>query len=114
SVGQGDASVVRFANGAVLVVDTGPDPAGRRVLVPYLRSIGVRRIDAVAISHAHPDHTGGLAALVRAFPVEGLWLAGPVGSEPGLDAAASPLAARHTRIAGVGAGTPARLFGDAR
>lgn len=114
SVGQGDASVVRFADGSVLVVDAGPERAGRRVLVPYLRSLGVRRIDAIAISHAHPDHTGGLAALVRAFPVNELWLSGPIGTDPGLDAAVAPLAARGTRVVGVGAGTPARRFGRSR
>lgn len=114
AAGQGDAAVVRFASGGVLVVDTGPDPAGRRVLVPFLRSLGVRRVDAVAISHAHPDHTGGLADLVRAFPVEELWLSGPIGADPGLDAALAPLEARGTRVRAVGRGTPPRRFGEAR
>jgi competence protein ComEC len=114
AVGQGDASVVRFANGGVVLVDTGPERAGRRVIVPFLRSLGVRRIDAIAISHAHPDHTGGLADVVRAFPVGELWLAGPVGGDSGLDAAAAPLAARHTRVVQVGAGAASRAFGEAR
>ena len=114
AVGQGDASVVRFANGGVVLVDTGPERAGRRVIVPFLRSLGVRRIDAIAISHAHPDHTGGLADILRAFPVAELWLAGPVGGDSGLDAAVAPLAARHTRVVQVGTGAASRAFGEAR
>lgn len=114
SVGQGDAAVVRFASGEVLLVDTGPETAGRRVIVPFLREMGVRRIDAIAISHAHPDHTGGLADVVRAFPVGELWLSGPLGEDEGLSAARVPLLARGTRVTGEGEGRRTRRTADGR
>lgn len=79
-VGQGDAIVAELPQGGVMVVDaglassTGAD-LGERVVVPFLRRRGYRRIDLVVASHPHPDHTGGLAAVLRSFPVGELWAA---------------------------------------
>jgi competence protein ComEC len=70
-VGQGLAVVVEVGE-RVLVYDAGPAfggiDAGATVLVPFLRSRGVRRIDRLVISHADNDHSGGLRALLSAFP----------------------------------------------
>ena len=79
-VGQGDAIVVELPGGGVLVVDAGlASPSGidmgARVVVPFLRRRGYRRIDVAVASHPHPDHTGGLTALVESFPVGELWVA---------------------------------------
>ncbi|HEV6968173.1 DNA internalization-related competence protein ComEC/Rec2 [Roseateles sp.] len=72
-VGQGNAVVVRTA-GHVLVFDAGPGyspgaDAGERVLLPLLRGLGVRRLDALVLSHRDGDHVGGAASLMRALPV---------------------------------------------
>jgi len=81
SVGQGDASLLRLPDGAAVLVDAGgnpgggPDP-GARDLVPLLRDLGVERLAAVVVSHPHPDHVLGLAAVAQAFPVERLILGG--------------------------------------
>src|SRR5581483_8548891 len=40
-----------------------------RVVVPFLRRAGVRRIDAIVLSHPHGDHAGGVAPVLRAFGV---------------------------------------------
>lgn len=66
-VGQGAAIVVRTA-GHTLLYDTGPSyggeaDAGRRVVVPYLRALGVRRLDALLVSHRDKDHAGGMASV---------------------------------------------------
>ncbi len=77
-VGQGDGLVLRSPSGRVIVVDAGGtrdgrfDPGERRV-APELWRDGVRRLDAVVASHAHPDHVGGLLFLLRAFRVEAAW-----------------------------------------
>jgi len=75
-VGHGLATVVRTAS-HVLVFDTGPHwrgggAAARVTLVPYLRSLGVRRIDLVVVSHDDADHAGGLAELSQSFAVSAL------------------------------------------
>jgi len=75
-VGQGMAVVVRTA-GHTLLYDSGPlysaeANAGQRVVVPYLRASGVRRLDAMAISHRDKDHSGGVAAVQSAMPIDRL------------------------------------------
>jgi competence protein ComEC len=72
-VGHGLAVVVRTAANT-LVYDTGPRygadaDAGRRVLLPFLRSAGVDRIDTLVVSHRDSDHAGGTLSLLDSLPV---------------------------------------------
>ena len=77
-VGQGDSLLLRSPSGRTIVVDAGGsrdprfDPGERRV-APELWREGVRRLDAVVVSHAHPDHAGGVPFLLRAFRVDFSW-----------------------------------------
>lgn len=76
-VGQGDAAVVEMAAGAAVLVDCGGksdfSDKGRSVVLPFLRSRGIRRLDGVVVSHAHPDHLGGLAAVVRGIACKAVY-----------------------------------------
>ena len=63
-VGQGDGIALRSGATTVLV-DGG---RGERIL-PLLADRGIRRIDKVILSHAHPDHCEGLAAALARFDV---------------------------------------------
>ncbi len=72
-VGQGLAVLVRTHRHALLY-DAGPAygsqaNAGARVVVPYLRAVGVGQLDALVLSHRDRDHTGGAAAVQAALPV---------------------------------------------
>ncbi|OMG55197.1 DNA internalization-related competence protein ComEC/Rec2 [Azonexus hydrophilus] len=72
-VGQGQAVVVRTQQ-RVLVYDPGPQynadsDAGQRIVVPYLRWLGVDRLDRLVVTHGDADHAGGLASLRAALPV---------------------------------------------
>jgi competence protein ComEC len=40
---------------------------------PFLWTGGVRRIETIVVSHAHPDHTGGVPFLLPAFGVGAVW-----------------------------------------
>lgn len=85
-VGQGSAVVVRTAS-HTLVYDTGPGradgfSAGRDIIAPYLRRLGLHRVDRVLVSHGDSDHAGGLAGLLASTQA-GLVM-GPVAPVPGV------------------------------
>lgn len=69
-VGQGDAAVLELPDNRIMVIDTGRN---HQPLTSYLRSHGLRSIEALVLSHAHPDHVSGLATLMRDFQVRELW-----------------------------------------
>jgi competence protein ComEC len=75
-VGHGVAVVVQTRSHALLY-DTGPAfgdgaDSGSRIVVPYLRASGVRRLDGLIVSHDDIDHSGGAASVLQAMPVD--WL----------------------------------------
>lgn len=73
-VGQGMCVVVVSPDGKAMVVDAGR--SGQRVqdrVVPYLRALGVERIDYLVLSHPDQDHVGGMPALIDLMPVD-VWV----------------------------------------
>lgn len=72
-VGQGLAVHAQTANHD-LIYDTGPQfspdaNSGNRILLPYLRAAGVRRLDALVLTHEDQDHAGGALSLLDGLPV---------------------------------------------
>ena len=77
-VGQGDAIAVRTPRGRTWLVDAGGSfdarfDVGEAVVGPYLWSEGVRDIAGLVVTHAHPDHAGGVPFLLRSFRVGEVW-----------------------------------------
>jgi len=109
-VGHGDALLVSSDRAHVLVdgggVPDGIDPAARIVL-PYLRERGIRRLDAVVLSHPHPDHALGLLTVLREIPADRLWLPASVERGPLVDAVLA--AAGRARVEWLSAGDTRRL-----
>jgi competence protein ComEC len=72
-VGQGLAVVVRTAQ-HTLLYDAGPafrsgGDAGRLAVAPFLVERGVRRLDALVVSHDDNDHSGGARSVTGLMPV---------------------------------------------
>ena len=75
-VGQGLAVVVRTAS-RTLLYDAGPQfsggtDSGERVIAPYLRAIGIGRLDMLIVTHNDADHSGGAVSVVENFEVDEL------------------------------------------
>ena len=113
-VGQGDSILLIAPNGKTLLVDGGghgggPHQApqdfdiGEEVVSQVLWSRGIRRLDVVALTHAHSDHMGGLPAVLRNFHPTELW----VGNNPrfgAYNALLDEAADLHVRVRSLRAG----------
>lgn len=93
-VGQGDALLVEVpglsgGQPARMLVDGGPD---QRLAMKLLRDRGINRLDVVAISHPHADHTEGLPAVLSRLHVSAL-VVGPTPAQQLDDPASSAIAA---------------------
>ncbi len=87
-VGQGDSLLLCGPDGRTMLLDAGgPTGAvketadatsrfdvGEEVVSPFLWSRHIRRLDVLALSHAHSDHMGGMAAVMRNFRPRELWI----------------------------------------
>ena len=77
-VGHGSAVLVEFPTGENLLVDGGgsPNPAfdlGERVVGPFLWQKKIFSLDAVVLTHPHPDHLNGLPFILEKFKVKEFW-----------------------------------------
>lgn len=117
-VGQGDSILVTFPLGRTLLVDGGPRSghwdSGEAVVAPYLWSLGLHRLDAVLLTHAHNDHLGGLHTVVRDFRPSEVWLTRTLPAEPAMATFLGEIASEGVRTRRLAAGDvfrvgPARL-----
>jgi competence protein ComEC len=72
-VGQGLSAVVQTTH-HLLVYDTGAkfseqSDMGQSVVLPFLRSQGIEKVDSLIISHGDNDHIGGAVSLMRGIDI---------------------------------------------
>jgi len=71
-VGQGDCFLIHINNKNILI-DTGGNynrDLGNDIIIPTLKSFGIRKIDVLIVSHGDYDHMGEAINLVKNFKVE--------------------------------------------
>ncbi len=87
-VRQGDSLLLSFPDQSNLLIDGGglagrsfgeqfaedSFDVGEEVVSPFLWSLGIKRLEALVLTHAHNDHMSGLHALVENFNVGELWV----------------------------------------
>lgn len=76
-VGQGDAIYIQTPNNKHVLIDAGRwtpgTNSGKEVIIPYLKSLGVSKLDAMILSHPHADHIGGASEIILEFPVDTIY-----------------------------------------
>jgi len=76
NVGQGDASLIMLPNDKYILIDTGDGgnpfkekDAGRDVIVPLLKRLGIKYLDYLILTHTHSDHIGGCIEVLNEISV---------------------------------------------
>jgi len=75
SVGQGDSALMISPKGRAVLFDTGGSKnsnfdIGERVVVPTLSYLGINRLEAIFLTHAHEDHAAGTAGIMKNIPIK--------------------------------------------
>ncbi|MBN1956647.1 MAG: DNA internalization-related competence protein ComEC/Rec2 [Desulfuromonadales bacterium] len=78
SVGQGESLLLQNRAGQAVLIDGGGlySPrfdVGERLLAPAFGALNIRKLDAVVLTHDHPDHRKGLLYILANFPVDAFY-----------------------------------------
>ena len=72
-VGQGDSAVITTPTRGTFVIDGGATGNGKKIET-FLKYKGIRKVDAMILSHGHTDHMNGLKELGMTYPIDKVFL----------------------------------------
>lgn len=75
-VGEADCHLIKYPyNKNTILIDTGKNEYKiKNEVIPYLKSIGIKKIDYLIITHGDLDHIGGSITLINNFQVKNVIL----------------------------------------
>lgn len=71
-VGQADSMLI-VNNGQTMLIDAGNNEDGE-MLVNYIKTLGISRIDVLVGTHPHEDHIGGMDNIIKAFDIGTIYM----------------------------------------
>ncbi len=71
-IGDGDSTLIILPSEEAILIDVGSPLSGNRV-TQYLRSLGIKRIEHLILTHPHYDHIGGIFSLLSGFEILNLY-----------------------------------------
>ena len=74
-VGQGECIHIRSGEGRNYLIDGGSSTKGKVMeyqILPYLKFMGISRLEAVFVTHSDSDHCGGILRLLEEYPRQSL------------------------------------------
>ncbi len=63
--GSGDSCLILFPHGGTMLIDGGNPGYGEKIIIPYLRKKGIRKLNTVILTNACPGHVGGLIEILK-------------------------------------------------
>lgn len=67
NVGQGDSELIQY-KGKNMLIDSGPF-SSKNILMKYLKSAGIKKLDYVIVTHPHEDHIGNMSDIIKEFEI---------------------------------------------
>jgi competence protein ComEC len=119
-IGQGDSILIKLPfNRGTYLIDTGGEVTfeqekwkkrlhefhvGKDILIPYLKSKGIRKIDKLILTHSDQDHIGAARELVREIAVQTLYISPNAWRKPLMSQTLKVSAEEHIPVQRVKAG----------
>lgn len=72
-VGQADCIYIETSNGKHVLIDSGDEHDGKKV-VAYLQKRGIERIDYLIATHPHHDHIGSMDDIFQSFEIDKVYM----------------------------------------
>ena len=82
-----------------VLIDTGKALSSANI-IKKLKALGVKKLDAIIISHAHGDHYGGVTNIMKAFPTAEIYVPDPAGLDKYQKAYGSALRSQYKKAKG--------------
>lgn len=81
AIGQGDATLFSLPSGEHFLIDAGGVPYGNfdpgiSLILPSLKAKGIKKLEALIITHPDPDHILGAFAIIDAIAIKEIWHSG--------------------------------------